>query len=124
MKKTIAIDFDGVIHAYSKKWHDGSIYDLPIPGTAIALKVIQNMGYEVAIFSTRCYDRVVNGVKQLNQVEQMKFWLELHKIPYDRIHTADGKPLCVLFIDDNAYRFQGKWSTAVMDISQILEPAK
>ena len=35
--KTIAVDFDGFIHKYSKGWHDGSIYDEPVEGAAEAL---------------------------------------------------------------------------------------
>ncbi|MFB4275740.1 hypothetical protein ACBJ59_10645 [Nonomuraea sp. MTCD27] len=35
---TIAVDFDGVIHTYGKGWHDGSIYDEPVPGALDALR--------------------------------------------------------------------------------------
>lgn len=31
---TISIDFDGVIHQYSKGWQNGEIYDPPIRGAA------------------------------------------------------------------------------------------
>lgn len=50
--KTIAVDFDGVIHKYSKGWHDGMIYDEPVEGAIEALqKLLQS--YCVVVFSTR-----------------------------------------------------------------------
>lgn len=122
MKKTIAVDFDGVIHKYSKGWQDGSIYDLPHKGAYEALKYLKDLGFEIVIYSTRCYDRTVNGVLQLNQVEEMKKWLKQHHIVYDKIHTDPDKPLCVLFIDDNSYRFEGRWNTELPYILDILHP--
>lgn len=32
MKKSIAIDFDGVIHDYNNGWQNGKIYGKPIEG--------------------------------------------------------------------------------------------
>lgn len=37
VSRTIAVDFDGVIHKYSKGWQNGSIYDEPVEGAKEAL---------------------------------------------------------------------------------------
>lgn len=50
--KTIAIDFDGVIHAYSRGWSDGTIYDPPVPGALDCIKHLMAF-FNVFIFSAR-----------------------------------------------------------------------
>ncbi|KKL06704.1 hypothetical protein LCGC14_2593360 [marine sediment metagenome] len=119
MKPTIAVDFDGVIHKYSKGWDDGSIYDEPMDGCRDALQKLSET-YHILIFSARNYDRVVGGETQSNQVREMEFWLNKYRIPYDEIYTKPAKPLCKLFIDDNAYRFEGNWSQCVDDVESLL----
>lgn len=120
MKKHITIDFDGVIHAYSKGWHDGTIYDDPIPGARDAL-IELSKEFQVLIWSTRNYDRHINGEHQKNQVDEMKQWLQRHDIPYDEIYTSPDKPICKLFVDDNAYRFQGDWEHSLPEIKFLAE---
>jgi len=117
-KPVIAIDFDGVIHKYSKGWADGSIYDEPVEGCKEALEKLRET-YYVIIFSTRNYDRVVNGEFQSDQVDSMERWLHRYNIPYDDIYEEPHKPLCKLFIDDNAYRFEGDWIQALKDVNSL-----
>lgn len=50
--KTIAVDFDGVIHAYGHGWHDGTCYDVPMPGAIEGLKELME-DYCVFVLSTR-----------------------------------------------------------------------
>lgn len=56
---TVAFDFDGVIHRYSKGWQDGSIYDPPIEGALEGVKA--TMAVEPTfIFSSRAPGQIVN----------------------------------------------------------------
>ena len=102
----IAIDFDGVLHRYSKGWQDGSIYDLPVPGADRALRRLRIQGFRVVIFSTRAYPvNPFTGEETEDQVPAMVEWLNKHKIPYDEIWTKPWKPAAKIFIDDRAYHF-------------------
>ncbi|MEO0641374.1 MAG: hypothetical protein AAFY70_16695 [Bacteroidota bacterium] len=49
----IAIDFDGVLHLYSKGWNGGEIYDPPVPGAKEAMQKLKAQGHTLYIFSTR-----------------------------------------------------------------------
>lgn len=89
--KTIAIDFDGVIHKYSKAYHDGSIYDGPIEGARDALRLLKKKGYKVVIFTAR------------PNADEIVGWLKTHRIEVDEI--TNKKPKAVAYIDDRAIRF-------------------
>jgi len=52
MTRTVAVDFDGVIHLYSRGWFDGTIYDPPIPGALEALTELRT-SYAVFVHTTR-----------------------------------------------------------------------
>lgn len=60
--KTIAVDFDGVIHAYSRGWADGTIYDPPLPGAIEGLHQLMKT-FAVYILTSR-------------EAEQVMPWLE------------------------------------------------
>jgi len=55
--QTVAVDFDGVIHRYAKGWHDGTIYDEPMPGAIEGLHKLQER-YAVFVFTSRDPERV------------------------------------------------------------------
>lgn len=87
--KTISIDFDGVIHKYSKGYHDGTAYDEPMPGAQKALEGLEAEGYELIIFSTR-------------PAEQIHDWLEKYGFKKYKVFE---KPMAIAYIDDRALRF-------------------
>lgn len=119
LQKTIAVDFDGVIHGYSKGWQDGSIYDPPKEDAAAALNVLKNLGFKIVIYSTRNYDKIINGKEEKNQIVEIENYLNKYKIPYDEIWNQPGKPLCVCFIDDNAVQFTN-WKQALGDTVKLV----
>jgi hypothetical protein len=120
----VCVDFDGVLHRYNKGWHDGSIYDGPMPGASEALKhLMMDLGCQIIIHTTRATDRVVFGQFQPNQLNELKRWLAMNEIPYDVIWTGKGKPLAHLYLDDRAVRFEN-WNQAFSQILGLFEDSR
>ena len=114
----IAIDFDGVIHGYSKGWDDGSIYDPPVPGTVEAMKKLKEAGHTLYIFSTRTNPVFKDKEASAEQKKNMENWMNEHGIPYDKIWTF-GKPMADLFIDDRALGFRGDWLQTLKEVEEF-----
>lgn len=104
-KRTIALDFDGVLHAYSKGWQDGTIYDPPMPGAVNACKALAE-NFELIVFTTR------------ENLLAVSAWLYEHKFP--AITVTNRKPLAVVYIDDRALRFIS-WAQTLLDLEGVLK---
>ncbi len=131
MPKTIAIDFDGVIHAYSKGWHDGTIYDEPIPGAFEAIKAYMDQGYAVYILSTRKPRQILKWFKAHNHLgyhdamagpDYPNDWVQVYGYDAEKIGwrtkfwnkdhvlgVTNRKLPAIAYIDDRAVKFDGKW---------------
>ncbi len=103
-KKTICVDFDGVIHSYDSGWqgHDKAV-DPPVPG---AIEWLQNAvdRFDIQIYSSRSQHE--------KGVDAMKDWLILHGLGADtlaKIKFPTQKPAAFLTIDDRAICFDGAW---------------
>lgn len=115
---TIAVDFDGVVHGYSKGWHDGSIYDPPIPGSLEALHVLMEK-HPVAIFTTRDVGQVYRWFMERDFSCRIGhegiFWNEM-----GILLITNQKIAAHVYLDDRGIRFEN-WAQALSDISSILE---
>lgn len=102
IQKTIAIDFDGVIHRYSKGWQNGEIYDKPIENRKKQLEVVAKK-YNVVIFTTRL-SFLVNGFKIVTQYFKLISWLKKNGFKKGvHYHSLTGwKPLAIKYLDDRA----------------------
>ncbi|OPG13683.1 hypothetical protein [Microbispora sp. GKU 823] len=105
--KTIAVDFDGVIHAYSRGWADGTIYDEPMPGALDGLRALM-AEYAVFIHTSRSSGQVASWLAAYGFeacVEgpvhaPMEFWNE-----QGRLLVTNRKLPAVSYVDDRALRF-------------------
>ncbi|HSV95192.1 MAG TPA: hypothetical protein VLH94_04475 [Spirochaetia bacterium] len=104
-EKTLAIDFDGVIHKYSKGWMDSSIYDDPVDGAKEKMEELVSRGYRLIIFTVRL-NPLVNEEPNLER-NKMNKWLFDHGfiegVHYHEITAV--KPAADVYIDDKAIRF-------------------
>jgi hypothetical protein len=107
IKPPIAVDFDGVIHTYSRGFDDGSIYDGPMPGVIEALTFLKEK-YYIYIFSNR------SGTPE-GKVAIEEF-LQANRIPFDEVSMT--KPPAKFYIDDRAVRFKN-WTQTLDDIEKF-----
>ncbi|MEU6535544.1 hypothetical protein [Streptomyces sp. NPDC047000] len=107
---TIAVDFDGVIHTYSRGWCDGSIYDPPMPGALAGLRALMAQD-SVFIHTTR-------------EPAQVARWMSLHgficRTEHDgpfwnqrgQLLVTNRKLAATAYLDDRAVRFTD-WNRAL-----------
>lgn len=118
MASTVAVDFDGVIHAYSKGWQDGTIYDPPVEGAFEALVTLMKT-YAVFIFTTRDATDVARWLNRhglLAEVDadpQRTFWND-----QGRLLVTNRKLAAVAYVDDRAVRFES-WPQALSALAEV-----
>jgi len=104
--KTVSIDFDGVIHAYSQGWQDGSCYDGPMPGAIDGIKALLS-DYAVFILSTRDPNQIIEWFgKHAPEIpcgpieDEEKFWNK-----QGILGVTNRKLAAMVYIDDRAFVF-------------------
>ena len=124
-RKTIAIDFDGVIHAYNEGWKDGTLYDNPHVG---AFEGIQQLlgHFNVFILSTRdpvdifkwllAHDAPFEYVVIIPNTLPAPFWnvQDVVGITDQKLRRAE------VYIDDRAMHFatgkEGEWDRIITEL--------
>lgn len=116
---TIAVDFDGVVHAYSKGWQGGQIYDEPVPGAIDGLRALMERD-AVYICTARAW------------LDPVAAWLNKHGVPAlvdtsgetrllweerGRLLVTWFKLPATAYIDDRAIRFES-WPQTLADIER------
>lgn len=98
--KTIAIDFDGVLHDYTAGWTGVVPEGKPIKGSLEFVENVIALGYDVVVFSAR-----------LNHEEsrkEMSLWFKKYGFP--DLDTSLEKPNAEIYVDDRGYRFEGDFT--------------
>ena len=102
-KKTIYIDFDGVINNYSG-WKDGELFE-PKDGSLDFIKELA-LNYEIRVFTTR------------NREDIWKWLIKYNFDPYIQDVTNKKEPAYV-YIDDRGIRFDGDYEKLMSDVQNF-----
>ena len=93
-KKTIAIDFDGVIHKYSQGFKGlDNAYDEPMEGTTEALTKLKELGYDLKIMSSR-------------PAPVIEAWLEKYGLGQFISEVSNHKFPATVYVDDRGFKFE------------------
>ena len=105
-KRTICIDFDGVVHDYSSGWQGEDVFGQMIPNADTGTSVLKQKGWTVIIFTTR------------KKTDELEKWLKEHNITYDYINENPGQPdgtsgkiMADVYLDDRGICFRGRWDS-------------
>ncbi|MDR1837617.1 MAG: hypothetical protein LBQ89_08170 [Treponema sp.] len=110
-KKTIAVDFDGVINSYTSGWQGPTETDEPVVGAAQAIRELYERGHKIIVFSTRA--NTPEGEDAIR-----KYIMGMTETPevYQAIEVTSEKPIADIYIDDHAMTFTGDWETTLENI--------
>lgn len=98
-RRTIAVDFDGVIADYDGYQGPG-VLGAPRPDVREAMAALRSEGWKIVIHTTRGQEEIAG-------------YLARHAIPFDEINsnsdyeTQGPKPVADVYWDDRAVRYSG-----------------
>lgn len=112
-RQSIALDFDGTLCQYPKFIAPDKIPFGPVEGAKEAVDTLSKY-FRIVVYSVRA--RTEPGRKAIAD------WMDKHDMHYDNI--TDKKTPSVLYVDDNAIRFDGNWSKILHEIADWQHYAK
>lgn len=112
------VDFDGVIHRYSKGWQDGQIYDPPNPGALDGLKTLMRH-YAIFVHTSRNPVRVAEwlidqGIPAVADDGQRPMFWKTRNL----IMCTSRKFAAEFYLDDRGIRFYS-WDQALGTIGMF-----
>lgn len=126
MTRSVAVDFDGVIHDYLRGWDDGTIYGEPVDGALESLHTLMRT-YAVFVHTTRRPSQVANWIedKSGHSIDCVTFpwWRRRPTFWNDRrlLLVTNMKLPAVAYIDDRGIRFQD-WQQALANLASVTGP--
>ena len=114
-EKTIALDFDGVIHNDTKGFHDGTIYGVPIDGTKDALFELSK-SFKLVIYSCKSNPKrpLINGKTGTELIWE---WLDQWDMKQFISDVVINKPNALIYIDDRGLKFES-WNQIMRQINE------
>jgi len=114
LARTVAVDFDGVLHPYTEGWV-GSVPadEEPVEGAREFLGRLIENGYRVVVFSARCdHEEGMAGTRAWLAKYGLMNWVD---------DVTCQKPAAVAYIDDRAVRFRGDWNEVAEGVAELAE---
>jgi hypothetical protein len=107
-RKTLCVDFDGVLHSYTSGWKGvDQVPDGPVRGAMDWLRAMLGEGFDICIYSSRSKDPA--GLAAM--MAALRVWgMDMDDI--DRLDFPTEKPAAWLTIDDRCFRFEGDFPSA------------
>jgi hypothetical protein len=114
-KKTLVVDFDGVLHSYTSGWKGPTVIpDPPVQG-ALGFLARAVERFDVAVLSSRS--------REPGGIDAMKRWLADHGLEPDvlaKLRFPRTKPPAHVYLDDRGWRFEGTFPS--LDAIDAFEP--
>jgi len=110
--RTVCVDYDDTIavHVFGT-W-------VPANGVIEQLTRLRYNGYRIIIHSSRGWDKFPDWQERIGE---MRANLDSWGVPYDEIHSGQGKPAAAAYVDDKAIRFDDNWKS-IVDAILVLKP--
>ena len=111
--KTICIDFDGVLHDYSKGWLGVDVFIKPISGASEFTHTLKDRGWTIILHTTR------------NDSLALRKFLSENNIIVDYVNynpnqpkgAEKGKIIADIYLDDRGMCFKGNFNQTLKEIS-------